>query len=64
MLVREEAVAIRESTLQMKEKMVGAATAHKTKEENKVRFFLTGWLLEDSVQYDLFTITFIKLFLF
>lgn len=36
-LVREEAVSIRESTVAMKEKMVGAATAHKTKEENKVR---------------------------
>ena len=36
MLIREEAVAIRESTLKMKEKMVGAATAHKNKEENKV----------------------------
>jgi len=36
-LVREEAVSIRESTVAMKEKMVGAVTAHKTKEENKVR---------------------------
>ena len=40
MLVREEAVSIRETTVTMKEKMVSAASAHKTKEESKNDFFL------------------------